>query len=207
MDEVVFRTSQRVDNLQYHLKLAADEGKHVILHLSEKVKGATLNFIENPKYNHILQFLKKVGVVAITLYKESKETVTVHFKILLRKVFKLLGKNVSTRDILIGSTGLLVGAVIGFLISYTFPKRQNVLRCMRAIQSTNYSGVEAVALVEDAFGIRDCGKNEVLINVKAASLNLIDIEISKGYGALIRQAIGTFYKTSYGNVGPCEQLF
>lgn len=34
----------------------------------------------------------------------------------------------------------------------------------------------------------------MLINVKAASLNLIDIEISKGYGALIRQAIGTFYK-------------
>lgn len=49
-------------------------------------------------------------------------------------------------------------------------------------------------LVEDAFGPRECGKNEVLINVKAASINLIDIEICKGYGSLIRNVVKRFFK-------------
>ncbi|GJQ79174.1 hypothetical protein Trydic_g5423 [Trypoxylus dichotomus] len=189
MDEVVFRTSQKVDNIQYHIKLLADGGKNVILHISEKVKGMILNFFDNPKYSHLLQFLKNAGAVVLSLHRECKEYIIVHSKILLRRILKLLGKNFSTRDILIGSAGLIIGGIIGFLLSYAIPGSHDVLRCMQAIQCIRYSGIEAVVLVEDALGSRECGKNEVLVNVKAASLNTVDIEICKGYGSLIRKAM------------------
>ncbi|KRT80356.1 hypothetical protein AMK59_6486 [Oryctes borbonicus] len=197
MDEVVFRTSQKVDDIQFHIKLAADEGKNVILHFSEKVKGMMFSFFNNPKYSHLLQLLKNAGAVVLGLHRECKEYIIVHSKSLLRCLLKLLGKNFSTRDILIGSAGLIIGGVIGFVLSYAIPRNQNVLRCMQAIQCIRYSGIEAVVLVEDALGNRECGKNEVLVNVKAASLNTVDLAICKGYGSLIRKAMAKVYKNSY----------
>lgn len=41
---------------------------------------------------------------------------------------------------------------------------------------------KSVAVVEDAVAPYECGKNEILVNVKAASVNVIDTKICRGYG-------------------------
>lgn len=45
-------------------------------------------------------------------------------------------------------------------------------------------------MVEDALAPYDCGDYDVLVNVKAASVNLIDAQICFGYGRTLRKILG-----------------
>lgn len=48
----------------------------------------------------------------------------------------------STREVYICCTGLLIGGIIGFRIGKAFNKHNPPVHYMRAIQCTNYSGIE-----------------------------------------------------------------
>lgn len=49
-------------------------------------------------------------------------------------------------------------------------------------------------MVEDALAPYDCGDYDILINVRAASVQLIDAEICSGYGRIWREILGVTYK-------------
>lgn len=48
---------------------------------------------------------------------------------------------------------------------------------------------KSVTVVEDALAPHDCGNNDILVNVKAASVNVIDVEITCGYGKTLREIL------------------
>lgn len=57
--------------------------------------------------------------------------------------------------------------------------------------------LQSVCVVEDAKAPSACGKNEVLINVKAASVQSIDAKICSGYGRTIRRLLSKYFKVNY----------
>ncbi|XP_074037321.1 reticulon-4-interacting protein 1, mitochondrial isoform X2 [Leptinotarsa decemlineata] len=103
-----------------------------------------------------------------------------------------LGKNFfqgTTRDICFACSGLLIGGIIGLTIGVNLRKRQPVLRYMQAIQCSNYLGPESVTIAEDAFAPYECTDYDVLVNVKAASVQVIDLQICSGYGRTLRRIL------------------
>lgn len=48
--------------------------------------------------------------------------------------------------------------------------------------------------MEDALAPYDCGDHDILVNVKAASVQPIDVEICFGYGRTLRYILGSFHK-------------
>lgn len=48
--------------------------------------------------------------------------------------------------------------------------------------------------MEDAIAPFECEKNEVLVNVKAASVQVVDAQICAGYGRTLRQLLSKYFK-------------
>ena len=71
-------------------------------------------------------------------------------------------------------SGILIGIIIGMKIS-SHNKAQMV---MRAVVCSSYNGPESVSLVEDIPVPRTCGPYEVMIEVKAASIDQVTLVYS-----------------------------
>lgn len=54
-----------------------------------------------------------------------------------------------------------------------------------------------MTVVEDAIAPSDCAENEVLVNVKAASVQIIDSLIASGYGRTYRRILRNIYKVFF----------
>lgn len=49
-------------------------------------------------------------------------------------------------------------------------------------------------MVEDAIAPQHCEGNEVLVNVKAASVQIVDVQICNGYGRMLRRLLSRYFK-------------
>ncbi|CAH1977572.1 unnamed protein product [Acanthoscelides obtectus] len=58
------------------------------------------------------------------------------------------------------------------------------------------SSCTSIAVAEDAIAPNVCGEDEVLVNVKAASVQYIDAQICCGYGRTLRRILQQIYKQS-----------
>lgn len=53
---------------------------------------------------------------------------------------------------------------------------------------------KSATVVEDALAPYDCGNYDILVTVKAASVNVIDVEITSGYGKTLREILAATQK-------------
>lgn len=90
----------------------------------------------------------------------------------------------------------LAGAGLGVLIGFQLAKSsagKHPAR-MRALVCNSYKGPESIVAIEDQPAPTSCGPDEVLIQVKAASIDPVDLRISFGYGRVIRQQYHRYNK-------------
>ena len=78
------------------------------------------------------------------------------------------------------------GIFIGFLLGIQFKQNLKPLTRMRALVCNSYKGAESITMTDDVIAPNSCGADDVLIQVKACSLDPMDIKISQGYGKVIR---------------------
>ncbi|XP_065577432.1 reticulon-4-interacting protein 1, mitochondrial-like [Artemia franciscana] len=83
----------------------------------------------------------------------------------------------------------LAGASIGVLLGFLIAFRMNQIEFRNRVRSLGciaYSGLKGVALIDD-FPVRSkCRKYEVIVQVRAASVDPVDLRITHGYGRLWR---------------------
>lgn len=66
---------------------------------------------------------------------------------------------------------------------------------MRALVCNSYQGApESIAMIDDMVAPSCCGAEDVLIQVKAASIDPLDIKITFGYGKVIRSQYHHYHK-------------
>lgn len=118
----------------------------------------------------------------------------------------------SKREISIACASFMVGGLVGVAVTLAIKKREKTVRYMEAVQIKYYSGAEvgfflylevfnfffwnaqSVSVVEDAIAPYECGDRDVLINVKAASVQIVDAHICSGYGRTLRRILRKLYK-------------
>ncbi|KAF2366672.1 Alcohol dehydrogenase N-terminal [Trinorchestia longiramus] len=86
-------------------------------------------------------------------------------------------------------TGGVVGLVIGLKVhhrSVAAPQR------MRAVVVNNYTGIEGITVVEDVSAPHLTSRDELLIQVKAAGLDYLDIMVARGYGRGMRRHLNKY---------------
>ena len=90
---------------------------------------------------------------------------------------------------------LLFGLAIGFIIGIHIKQSTKPMTRMRALVCTSYKGApESIAMVDDLAAPNICGAEDVLIQVKAASIDSLDIKITFGYGKVIRNQYHRYHK-------------
>lgn len=90
---------------------------------------------------------------------------------------------------------LLSGIAIGFIIGIQIKQNVKPPTHMRALVCTSYAGApEAIAMVDDMVAPSSCGAEDVLVQVKAASIDPMDVKITFGYGRVIRNQYHQYHK-------------
>ncbi|XP_017781284.1 PREDICTED: reticulon-4-interacting protein 1 homolog, mitochondrial-like [Nicrophorus vespilloides] len=200
MDEVLFRSSQKLESLQYQLGIAATEGKKAVIQYSNQTKNVIINSLNSPKSVQIQDSLKHVWYYIVNVADELKCTILFHVN--PRKIFynlqRVFGGNWTSREIYFGCAGLIIGGIIGVGIGIGLQKH-TVSRYTPAVQCTNYIGIEGATYVEDAITKNSCDLNEVLVVVKAGSVQIVDADICRGYGKTLRSLLSKHYQ--YSNHG------
>lgn len=111
MDEVIFRSSQKLDNLQVifintqiilrwiqlyvfqvQLNLAASEGKNILQQYSEQTKAVIHQALQSPKYSQLKENLQDFWFFCATLIGELKENAERFPKTVYDSFIKTLGK-------------------------------------------------------------------------------------------------------------------
>lgn len=79
------------------------------------------------------------------------------------------------------------GIAIGFLIGVRYSQNAKTQPRMRALVCNAYNGIESITMSEEIPVPQVCGNEEVIVQIKAASIDDMDLKISSGYGKVIRR--------------------
>ncbi|XP_014260108.1 reticulon-4-interacting protein 1 homolog, mitochondrial-like isoform X3 [Cimex lectularius] len=110
--------------------------------------------------------------------------------------FKNFGHDINRSTIFACCIGFTIGSSIGFAIGFSLqsPRSSSVL--MRAITATSYDA-ESIALLEDVFVPKLHSPDQILVEVKFASLDAFDLRIASGYGKQLRNILSSYDQNIY----------
>ncbi|KAJ8931594.1 hypothetical protein NQ314_015456 [Rhamnusium bicolor] len=190
---------KKIENIQLQTELAATKTKDVLILYSQQCKLLVLKLWNSITAEQLKNNLKENGFKLISVAKDFYDRVIIYIaspRHLLQNLLREFGKKWTKRDIYFGCAGFLIGGIIGLTLGLALRKKDPILRYMQAIQSNEHLGTESVTVVEDAIAPYECGDYDVLVNVKAASVQIVDFEICKGYGKTLRKILQRIYNQS-----------
>ncbi|XP_050438086.1 reticulon-4-interacting protein 1, mitochondrial-like isoform X2 [Adelges cooleyi] len=115
------------------------------------------------------------------------------------KIICLTGYNLNRTHIYIGCAGLFVGSGVGFLIGINVKPSAITVTHMKAASATSYNGIEGITLLEDVVTPEIIKPNQVMIMVRAAAIDPLDVLVASGYGSFLRKFLikQTLHKSLY----------
>lgn len=198
MDEVLFRGSQKLETMQMQAELVASKTKDLIHNYSQHSRALFLQAWHSNKIEHLRYNLTQLVSYLIEISKDFTDQAIdiADPKRLWIYLSGLLGGKWSRREISLVCAGFFVGGLVGVAVGLAIRRKDPVVRYMQAVQISHYLGPEAAAIVEDAIAPYECGDFDVLINVKAASVQIVDAQICCGYGRNFRRILRGIYEQS-----------
>ncbi|XP_014234289.1 reticulon-4-interacting protein 1 homolog, mitochondrial-like [Trichogramma pretiosum] len=199
MEEIMFRLSNQLETLQIQASVSAQQGQQILGSWISQGQQTFKDLSDDLYGQEIKQFIQQI----ITLFQAELRkinyqlsTINLNPKYIYYRVLNFYSAKVSKREFIYFFTGMLIGGVIGhyWVLNRFSPKH---LHHMKAIVCNHYIGVEGVSLIEDAEMPTIQKPNEILIQVKAASINEIDVQICSGYSRAYRKLL---------NSGRCKDL-
>lgn len=193
---MLFRSSQRLESMQVQAEIVASKTKDLLGTYSLQSKALLMQTWNSGK---VEQFKTNVLQLINFLVETSKNFKTQiiniadpkHIWILLTQK---IGGKWTTKETTLACAGFLVGSIVGVAIGLAIRKKEPIIRYMQAIWIEHYQGPESVTVVENAEAPYECGDYDVLVNVKAGSVQIIDSQICWGYGKTLRYILRRILK-------------
>nr|CAD7598094.1 unnamed protein product [Timema genevievae] len=120
----------------------------------------------------------------------------------LRQIQHLLENDLSRTGLYFGGLGFLFGSLFGVMLGLSWYRPPPPMQRMRAVVCTGYYGPDSLATVEDMPVPTISSPDQILVQVKAASVDTVDSKICYGYGRVLRKQL---YKYSYVSIVACLQ--
>ncbi|XP_015586866.1 reticulon-4-interacting protein 1 homolog, mitochondrial isoform X2 [Cephus cinctus] len=194
MDELLFRLSNQLEALQVQASVTAQQGQQWCAVWFAEVQRLSQD-LYNEQYGHqVIDFVKNLGS-----YLESGwEQLQFHYYSLQfnpREFYQHLGNlcfsDVTRRELAFCITGLIIGSVAGYNIGLNWQRPSHHMHHMKAIICHHYIGIEGVSTIDDAEMPTIQKSNELLIQVRAASVNVVDAKICWGYSKAYRRLLNS----------------
>ncbi|CAH0551046.1 unnamed protein product [Brassicogethes aeneus] len=198
MDEVLFRSGRSLENLQVQGELLAIKSKEIFSQYITQTKSIILQAWNSSKLEHLKHQLKELWIYALTVGDSLKDRF-LYFanpSHLILNFSKVFGRKWTSRDLCFCCAGFLAGGLVGIVVGLSLRKNESVVRYMQAIKCNHYLGADSATVVEDAIAPYECGENEVLVNVKAGSVQVIDAQVCLGYGRNLRRILRRIFRQS-----------
>ncbi|XP_017877373.1 reticulon-4-interacting protein 1 homolog, mitochondrial-like isoform X2 [Ceratina calcarata] len=195
MDEIWFHLSNQFEALQIQSTLVAHQGQEwasVCLKQTRELFYKLFN--NNLNRHHLKDVLQHVPVWIERIWKHLQyQYYSAHFNIigLYSQVKDVLDDEVARREFAFCLAGLIVGIVIGYYAGITWGQMSNHVYSIKAIVCHHYIGIKGVDLTDDAEMPMIQKSNEILVQVKAASLNIVDTKICYGYSKIYRRLLNS----------------
>ncbi|XP_008208031.1 reticulon-4-interacting protein 1, mitochondrial [Nasonia vitripennis] len=193
MDEILFRLSNQFEALQIQTSVAAQQGQQLLSTWLTKGQRFIQDLSNDLHGDDIKEFVQQILTwiqrqIQIINYHVS--TISFDPRYIYQQLANLHALEVSKRDFICFVTGLLAGSLVGYFIALNWYTPRH-LHHMKAIVCHHYLGTEGVSMIEDADMPAIQKSNELLIQVKAASIHEVDIKICSGYAKAYRRLLNS----------------
>ncbi|KAG8041818.1 hypothetical protein G9C98_007122 [Cotesia typhae] len=194
MDEILFRLSSNLEALQIETASIAQQAYQLVFSWLTECQRMLQNVCSDQYSQHI----KDLGSFTASLYHRAYDNIhfgyysaRINFRDFYRQLGGLQSSDVSKRDVAFCTIGLAIGIFIGYNVGLNWKQKVKRIHYMKAIICHHYAGVEGVSLIDDAEVPSIQRSNELLIQVKAASVNIVDAKICSGYSKAYRRILNS----------------
>lgn len=192
MDHLLFLAQERVESMQVSLHGASSRLAHSLGDWrdgSRAVFHSSLVRIQSNEFGR--NATEKVRNFFMLLY-EVLSTVNP------RQIYERILTELTHSHLYVGGVCFVFGGVVGIAVGIKLKSSVVAPQKMRAIVANSYRGIEAISVVEDVLAPKIVEPNQVLIQVKAAGIDYMDIKISEGYGRVLRKQLNKYNPNTCG---------
>ncbi|XP_069945410.1 reticulon-4-interacting protein 1 homolog, mitochondrial-like isoform X2 [Cherax quadricarinatus] len=190
MDHLIFLAQERVESVQVTLHSATTRFANNLVSLGNGVKASFNNALISVKNQ---RFSGDVAEKVRDWLAKLREALSVFSPSEVYNRFLIFFLTEVTRThIYFGGACFFAGSIIGILVGMRLRSSMVAPQRMRAVVAISYRGMEAIGVVEDVVAPRIVDPHQVLIQVKAAGIDYLDIKVAEGYGRVLRKQLNKY---------------
>ncbi|KAK8405308.1 hypothetical protein O3P69_001700 [Scylla paramamosain] len=114
------------------------------------------------------------------------------------RLFIFFVTEVTRTHMYFGGACFFFGGIFGMFVGMRLRSSLVAPQRMRAVVINSYKGIEAIGVVEDVVAPRIVEPHQVLVQVKAAGIDYLDIKVAQGYGRVLRQQLNKYNPNTEG---------
>ncbi|XP_014605100.1 PREDICTED: reticulon-4-interacting protein 1 homolog, mitochondrial-like isoform X2 [Polistes canadensis] len=215
MDEIYFRITNHLEILQKEIyfsclckyeiiekeiwdkvqaSLAIQQGQQWVSALLTYCQ----RYIQELSSDQHVQYMKDIIHNLLTYIKKSWEqlhfkyySIHINFTQFYQQLPAICANEVTRREIIFCLAGISIGTLIGYIIGRNWIYYSHHMHYIKAIICHHYIGTEGVSMIDDAEMPTIRKSNDLLIQVKAASVNVVDTKICSGYSKAYRRLLNS----------------
>ncbi|XP_043250099.1 reticulon-4-interacting protein 1 homolog, mitochondrial-like [Colletes gigas] len=193
MDEIWFHLSSQFEALQVQTSVVVQQGQQWIAtfltHAHQFLHELNYQFMQNADdvMQRVFTWFQIVWEQLQSQYYNSYFNI----KTFYRQMRNEFHNEVSKRELGFCLAGIAIGTIIGYYIRINWGYGSHHMHSIRAIICHHYIGIEGVSMIHDAEMPMIKKSNELLIQVKAASINIVDTKICYGYSKTYRRLLNS----------------
>ncbi|XP_076762075.1 NAD(P)H oxidoreductase RTN4IP1, mitochondrial [Xylocopa sonorina] len=194
MDEIWFHLSNQFETLQIQSSLIAQQGQQWVTAWLVQAQQFLHKLYNEQNVQGVKDITQRILVwieKAWTQLKLQYYGASFNVRGFYMQLEHLCNNEVSRRELAFCLAGLIVGTLIGYYAGINWGHVSHHMYHMKAIICHHYIGIEGVSMIDDAEMPMIQKSNEILVQVKAASVNVVDTKICYGYSKIYRRLLNS----------------
>ncbi|XP_037789148.1 2-methylene-furan-3-one reductase-like isoform X3 [Penaeus monodon] len=196
MDHLLFLVQERMEWLQVTLHSGSRSFSHSLASVRDSARGFYLESVNAVKNQRLSGEL--VEKVRGWLMKLKEVLDDFRPSELYNRLWVFLLTEVTRTHMYFGGICFVFGGIIGITVGMKLRSSVVAPQRMRAVITNSYRGIEAIGVVEDVVAPRIVQPNQVLVQVKAAGIDYLDIKVAEGYGRVLRRQLNKYNPNTEG---------
>ncbi|XP_050716287.1 reticulon-4-interacting protein 1 homolog, mitochondrial-like isoform X2 [Eriocheir sinensis] len=196
MDHLLFLAQERADSARLALHSAGSQLTSRLSTLKDGARTALQSSLDAVKNQ---RFSEEVAERIRSWLAQLKEALSaVSPSKIYDRVFIVFITEVTRTHIYFGGACFCLGGIFGILLGMRLRSSLVAPQRMRAVVINSYRGIEAIGVVEDIVAPRIVDPHQVLVQVKAAGIDYLDIRVAQGYGRVLRRQLNKYNPNTDG---------
>lgn len=191
MDEIWLHLSNQFETLQVHTHAVVQYGQQWIRDWLIQAHQFFYELSNDHKIQNAKEAMQSILNWLERVWEEVQfQYYNTHFSV--KSFYRNLRNNeVSKRELAFCLSGLIIGTLLGYYIGTNWGYSIRHMHHIKAVICHQYIGIEGVSMMEDSEMPMIQRPNELLIQVKAASVNIVDAKICYGYSKYYRRLLNS----------------